>query len=228
MSTNTVLSPVSQAAAQHFEYFGDTLVTNYVLRIVVVLLVALCAFLGFELSHVARARADQYPIGLRIDESGRPDVIDTRYRNYTPAEPELRFFLTQFCVDFYSRNHRTLDQLYPAALFFLAPNKYNEVDAADAKSRWALKFIRSGDDNIDIKVKNVVLDTSNKALFRGQVEMDKLFTNIGGAQTKRQPFVVTIWFTVNPSLASKNNDLVTHNPLGFQIQEFREDKAFSE
>ena len=228
MSTNTILPPIQLAAQKHFEYFGDTLVTNYALRLILLVLVVLCGFLGYELAHVAKARADQYPIVLRIDESGRPDVIDTRYRNYTPAEPELRYFLTEFCVDFYSRNHRTLDRLYPAALFFLAPRKYNEVDAADAKSRWALKFIKSGDDNIDVRVKNVVLDTSNKNLFKGQVELDKVFTNVGGAQVKKLPFVVTIWFTVNPSLVSKNNDLVVHNPLGFQIQEFREDQAFSQ
>jgi type IV secretory pathway TrbF-like protein len=222
--TAASLPPIEQAAHQEYEYYGSILTTNTALKVVVVILVGVIAVLGIALFQAANAAAHVKPLVIRVNEVGRADAVAYSNFAYKPQAPEIRYFLSQFVVDYYSRIHKTVTQQYVNSLYFLDRSLFNVIDARDRKTQWLPKFLTSAEDDIDVTVNNVIIEDLQNQPYRARVEFTKIFTAASGAESKRESWAAEFVFRINPDIP---NQLIPHNPLGLAITYFREDQAFN-
>ena len=218
------LPPIKQAAQQEYEYYGSTLTTNTALKITVVVLAGVIAVLAFTLVRTAKALVNVKPFVIRVNEVGRADAVAYQDFTYKPQAPEIRYFLSQFVVGYYSRNHKTVAQQYVNSLYFLDRSLFGAIDARDRRTQWLPKFLASADDDVDVIVSNVVIEDLQNQPYRARVEFTKLFTASSGAESKRENWAAEFVFRINPDIP---NELIPHNPLGLAITYFREDQAFN-
>jgi len=218
--TSAALPPIEQAAQQEYEYYGSTLTTNTALKVIVLILGGVIAILGFALLRATNAALHVKPLVVRVNEVGRADALAYQDFTYKPQAPEIRYFLTQFTVDYYSRNHKTVAQRYVEALYFLDRPLFSAVDARDRQSQWLPKFLASSDDDLDVMVNNVVIEDLRNEPYRARVEFTKICTNTAGAEIRRENWAAEFVFRINRDVP---NQLILHNPLGLAITYFRED-----
>lgn len=218
------LPPIEQAAREEYEYYGSALTTNTALKAVVVLLASVIVVLGFALLRTTNVGVHVKPLIIRVNEVGRADAVAYQDFTYKPQAPEIRYFLTQFTVDYYSRNHKTVAQRYVESLYFLDRPLFSAVDARDRRSQWLPKFLSSSEDDMDVVVSNVVIEDLRNEPYRARVEFTKVFTNTAGAEIRRENWAAEFVFRINPDVP---NALIVHNPLGLAITYFREDQAFN-
>src|SRR5579864_6143473 len=149
---------LENAKRQFVELYGSALVLNTYLKIAVVLLslvaIGLVALNFRTASQAARVK----PLVVRIDEVGRAEAVQYDATAYHPQAPELRYFLTQFVVKYFSRIRSTIQREYPDSLFFLEPSLADATMAQNEQSRTIETFLTnpSTDEN-DIVVQNVSL-----------------------------------------------------------------------
>lgn len=218
------LRPIEQAAREEYEYYGSTLTTNTALKVITLILSLVIAVLGFCLLRATNAALHVRPLVIRVNDVGRADAVAYEDFTYKPQAPEIRYFLTQFTVDYYSRNHKTVAQRYVEALYFLDRPLFSAIDARDRRSQWLPKFLRSSDDDMEVVVNNVVIEELRTEPYRARVEFTKRFTNSAGAETRRENWAAEFVFRINRDVP---NALILHNPLGLAITYFREDQAFN-
>ncbi|HSU30200.1 MAG TPA: VirB8/TrbF family protein [Bryobacteraceae bacterium] len=218
------LPPIQAAAHEEYEYYGSTLTTNTALKVTVVILAGVIAILGVALFQTAKAAAHVKPLVIRVNEVGRADAVAYSDFAYKPRAPEIRYFLSQFVVDYYSRNHKTVAQQYVNSLYFLDRSLFNIIDARDRKTQWLPKFLESAADDVDVTVNNVVIEDLQNQPYRARVEFTKIFTAASGSESKRENWAAEFVFRINPDIP---NQLIPHNPLGLAITYFREDQAFN-
>lgn len=215
---------IEQAAHQEYEYFGSTLTTNTALKLIVIIFAGIIAALSFALLRTARIATEVKPLVIRVNEVGRAEAVAYRDFEYRPQAPEIRYFLTQFVIGYYSRNHKTVAQQYTSSLYFLDRSLFSSIDARDRRSQWLPKFLASSDDDADVAVNNVIIEELQTEPFRARVEFTKTFTNSAGAEVRRENWAAEFVFRINREIP---NDLIVHNPLGIAITYFREDQAFN-
>jgi type IV secretion system protein VirB5 len=218
------LPPIDHAAKQEYEYYGSTLTTNTALKITVVILAGVIAALAFTVVRTAKALVNVKPLVIRVNEVGRADAVAYQDFTYKPQAPEIRYFLTQFTVGYYSRNHKTVAQQYVNSLYFLDRSLFSAIDARDRRTQWLPKFLASADDDVDVIVNNVVIEDLQNQPYRARVEFTKIFTASSGAESKRENWAAEFVFRINPDIP---NELIPHNPLGLAITYFHEDQAFN-
>jgi type IV secretory pathway TrbF-like protein len=222
------LSPIERAARQEYEYYGSTLTTNTALKAGLLVCFGVIGLLSVQLVHLSKEVVARKPLIVRVNEVGKAEAVDYHYRDYTPQDAEIRYFLNTFITGFYGRSHPTLKTDYPASLAFLAPAKFDEVDTADRKSQWAAKFLISSEDDATIQVKNIALDESQKPVYRAEVQYTKVYVSSAGSETKRENYTANLAFRIDPNQAAKNNEMVRLNPLGFQIFWLQPYQAFQQ
>jgi type IV secretory pathway TrbF-like protein len=217
------LPPIEAVAHQEYEYYASTATTNYVLKIVVLALATVIGILGVALTRASAAAAHVRPYIVRISEIGRAEAVAYQPSEYKPQAPEIRYFLTKFTHDYFSRVHQTIRNDYVNSLWFLDRQLFQQVDMRDRKTQWLPKFVASPDDDADVTVKTVAIEDLEHEPYRARVEFTKIFTNSAGAESKREQWTAEYVFRVNPNVP---NEAVPHNPLGIAISYFRSDQAF--
>jgi type IV secretory pathway TrbF-like protein len=222
--TTAALPPIEHAARQEYEYYGSTLTTNTALKISVVILAGVIALMAWALNRAATAAAHVKPLIVRVNEVGRAEALAYQDFVYKPQAPEIRYFLTQFVIGYYSRNHKTVAQQYVNSLYFLDRALFSAIDARDRKSQWLPKFLTSTDDDVDVVVNNVIIEDLQTEPYRARVEFTKITSNSSGSETRRERWAAEFVFRINPDVP---NELILHNPLGIAITYFREDQAFN-
>ena len=94
---------IESAKRQYVELYGSALVMNTYLKVALFAVsVALIGMVVLSFSVFSWAK-NQKPMVVRIDEVGRATAINHTGFNYTPAAPELRYFLAQFVQLHFSR-----------------------------------------------------------------------------------------------------------------------------
>ncbi|HEY3738361.1 MAG TPA: VirB8/TrbF family protein [Bryobacteraceae bacterium] len=218
---------LENAKRQFVELYGSALVMNAYLKIALVLtsLVALgLIVLNF---HTASTYADRKPLVVRIDDVGRAEAVQYDASDYHPQAPELRYFLTQFVVTYFSRIRATVQQEYPDSLLFLDPSLANATIAADQQSRSIETFLTDpSQDEVDVAVQNVSLSELSKPPYKASVTFDKLFYTPGTrTEHAHQDYVAQVTFVMRTHVP---NAFVPVNPLGLQITDVHVDQAFEE
>lgn len=223
MSTNLLPRPKSYEEGQTIMHrvTGDPRALNKYLTVAItVLAVALIAALSLCVKLTAQQKEK---IVVRIDDAGRPLAVGYTVSGYKPQPNEIKYFLAQFVHDYYGRVRSTVRDDFGRSMYFLAEPLAHAVMEDDRRTRGIEKFILSGDDQIEIVIRNIVLNETVKPPYAAQVDIEKIFRNRSGFESKREKYIVGIRFTVTPEVP---NNAVLVNPLGFVITSLRHDQAF--
>ena len=137
-------------------------------RLVIVALVVLNV-------HTQRTFRNFKPLVIRIDDVGHAAAVSYDSLTYTPQAPELKYFLVQFVTMHYSRMRATVRQQYAQSLYFLDGRLADATMEANKKSGLIERFLTSGGEEIDVRVKNVTLEDLRQPPYRATVDFEKVY-----------------------------------------------------
>ena len=212
------------ARRKYIEEYGSTLVMNAYLRIALLCLSLVVVGLIVLTLRVQRAAQELKPLVIRIDDVGRATAVTYASLAYTPQAPELKYFLIQFVTAHYSRMRATVRQQYAESLYFLDGRLADAVMEANKKSASIERFLVSGGEEIEVKVRNVTLDDLRQPPYRATVEFEKVYlSQATRTEARREAYVAHLVFVLKDQV---DNARIPINPLGLTITYFREDQAF--
>jgi type IV secretory pathway TrbF-like protein len=216
----------NDAKLRYMEQYGSALVTNMYLRVAVLCLslVALGALiLNFKTYSMFR---NFKPLVIRINDIGRAEPVEYSSLEYKPQAPEIKYFLTQFVHDYYSRNRATVRDDFSRSLMFLDSRIAAERMEQNRKTKEIEQFMIGGNEEIEVRVQNIVLQDLRKAPFRATVDFLKVYLS-GRERTevRTESYVGSFLFVFRDSVS---NSSIPVNPLGLTITYFRDDQAFQE
>jgi type IV secretory pathway TrbF-like protein len=216
--------PINRAKRQYVELFGSALVLNTYLKIALVC-VALVAvgLIALNFWTVSQYRQIK-PLVIRIDEVGRAAALKYDALTYQPQAPELKYFLTQFITQHYSRRRATVRETYPRSLLFLESTLAESLIAQSNRTQEIEKFLTDTSDEIDLEVMNVTLSELKTQPYRAAVDYAKVYYNSGTrSERKRETYIAQVEFIIRDQVPA---ELIPVNPLGLTITYIREDQAF--
>lgn len=216
--------PTDDAKRAYLEQYGDALVTNNYLRVALVAVsVCLIAAVGLSVAMFFWAKT-QKPLVVRIDEIGRATAVNYAGFAYAPEAPELRYFLAQFVQLHYARLVGSAAERFSRSLYYLDATLARAVIEEERKSASLAQFARDGSEEIDIDVKNIVLQDLRAKPMKASVDFDKVFyPRSERRETHRERYTGSFEFVIQEHVP---NTFVLTNPLGITITYFRVDAAF--
>ena len=215
----------NEAKQLFFAQFGNALVTNTYLKIALaaVSLIALgLLVLNFKTQQMVR---NFKPLVIRVDQIGRAEAIAYQSLNYKPQDVEMKYFLSEFCKLHFARNRATLKDSFSQSLYFIEGTLANTIIDGFRKSKILENYLSDpGLPEIDIDVKNVVLEEIQNPPFKAKVDIQKVYiSRVDRSEIKREFSAVSLVFSFKQRI---ENDLITVNHLGLTVTYFREDRAF--
>jgi type IV secretion system protein VirB5 len=213
----------SSAKRLYAEMFGDAVATNSYLKITVLVLSILLLALVFTQVRISNAISQFRPLVIRIDEIGRAEAIKLSDARYTPREPEIKYFLSQFVHLYYSRSKVTLKDSYNKSLFFLDEKLAGQVEAAWTKNKTIDEYINSSMGDIEVDVQGVAIEDLREAPYKARVDFDMVFYSpIQRVEIQRKRFTAHFVFRFYDGILA--GEILRINPLGLVIDYFREDQ----
>jgi type IV secretory pathway TrbF-like protein len=227
MMTATKSTPeITRAAERYLEQYGDPLVMNTYLKVIILVLAAVCISLAALVFRGQKALADMHPLIVRINDVGRAEAIDYRNFQYRPQEAENKYYLTRWAELYFSRNRFTIERDQTNSLYFLNGDVQRAVIEQERKDNFIPTYIKDSTlPYVDIEVKEVVLDDLRQSPYSARIEFEKVYTNPSDhTELKRERWTASVTYVFRENV--KNNELAV-NPLGLTIVRFRADQAFS-
>jgi type IV secretory pathway TrbF-like protein len=225
MSTKTqTMSEFNAAKRLYAEQFGDAIVTNTYLKIALLALSLIAAGLIYANIKTARMVQNFKPLVIRINDIGRAEAINYNTLAYKPQEAEIKYFLSEFCRRYYSRNRFTIRDNFSQALLFMDMQLQANVSEAWTKQKIINNFLQNQQSEIEINVVKVSIEDLRAAPYKATVDFEEVFHNaVDKTETKRVLYTAHFVFAFRDSVP---NSLIQVNPLGLTISYFREDAAF--
>jgi type IV secretory pathway TrbF-like protein len=222
------LKSTAAARRSFAELEGFTRLANTRLWIALTLVSLLAAgllALNFRTQTIA---AQVKPMIIRIDEVGRAQAVDYDTATaYQPHAVELKYFLSRFVVNYFSRVRATLRRDFPEALYFLDPTLLQKTMTRENQATILNTFSGrdTGTDEVEIKVKNITLSDLSTAPYQAAIYLDRLFYTATTHQASKPPAasIVTLEFHLTGTVP---NSFVPVNPLGLQVTSITDDQAF--
>lgn len=205
------------------EQWGDAVVTNTYLKITILALSLLCAG-SLYIAYATGKKIDSFHTRyVRIDEIGRAEAIKYDDLNYRPQEKEIKYFLTEFCRLYYSRNKLTIRDDFRRALLFMDTQLADNTLAAWNKSQTIDNFLSSSGSQQEVKVNRIDIEDLRAAPFKATIEYELIYKSpLDASEIKRSQYTAHFVFAFRDTVS---NDLIQINPLGLAISYFREDEA---
>jgi type IV secretion system protein VirB5 len=225
MSTKTQTTSEFNAAKRLYaEQFGDAIVTNTYLKIALLALSLIAAGLIYANIKTARMVQNFKPLVIRINDIGRAEAINYNTLAYKPQEAEIKYFLSEFCRRYYSRNRFTIRDNFSQALLFMDTQLQPNVAEAWTKQKIIDNFLQNQQNEIEINVVKVSIEDLRAAPYKATVDFEEVFHNaVDKTETNRVFYTAHFVFSFRDSVPSS---LIQVNPLGLAISYFREDAAF--
>ena len=213
-----------EARRRYLEQYGSTLVMNTYLQLAVLGLAVVAVGLIVLNVHTQRTFRNFKPLVIRIDDVGRAAAVNYASLTYTPQAPELKYFLVQFVTKHYSRMRATVRQQYAESLYFLDGRLADATIEANKKAGTIERFLTSGNEEIDVRVKNVTLEDLRQPPYRATVEFEQVYLSPATrTEARRETYVAHLVFVMDDQV---DNARIPINPLGLTITYFRDDQAF--
>jgi type IV secretory pathway TrbF-like protein len=220
--------PQFNAAKKLFQaQWGNTLVTNSLLKFISVCLCLISMGLLYVTYRAYSSMANLKPLVIRIDEIGRAEAVTYQSLEYRPKEAEVKYFLSLFSRLYFSRNHNTLRDDFLRWPFFLEGKLANSLVDQIHKTRVLEKFLQDPNlPEMDIEVKNVLLEPMDSPPYKAQADLAKtMISRYDRTPLKRQISTVSFNYVFKTKVESS---MIPINPLGLVITYFREDEQFNE
>jgi type IV secretory pathway component VirB8 len=161
---------------------------------------------------------------VRIDEVGRATAVNYTGFEYRPEAPELRYFLAQFVQLHFSRMLNSVDERFGKSLFFLDAKLSQAVIEEERKTESLKAFVKEGHEEIDIEIKNVILQDLRSKPMKAAVDFEKVYYPRGERrELQRERYAASFEFEVQGTVPS---NFILVNPLGLTVTYFRIDEAF--
>jgi type IV secretory pathway TrbF-like protein len=227
MTTATKPRPeITRAAERYLEQYGDPLVMNTYLKIIILVLAVVSLALAALVFRAQKALANMHPLIVRINDVGRAEAIDYRNFQYRPQEAENKYYLTRWAELYFNRNRFTIERDQTNSLYFLNGDVQRAVIDQERKDNIIPTYIKDSTlPYVDVEVKEVVLDDLRQSPYSARIEFEKVFTNPSDhTELKRERWTASVTYVFRENV--KNNELAV-NPLGLTIVRFRADQAFS-
>src|SRR5437660_745936 len=218
------LDPEFQAGKRLYaEQWGDAVVTNTYLKITILALSLVCVG-SLYIAYATGKKIDSFHTRyVRIDEIGRAEAIKYDDLNYKPQEKEIKYFLTEFCRLYYSRNKLTIRDDFRRALLFMDTQLADNTLAAWTKNKTIDNFLTGTAPNQEIKVNRIDIEDLRTAPYKATVEFELIYRSpLDRSEIKRSQYTAHFVFAFRDTVG---NDLIQINPLGLAISYFREDEA---
>jgi type IV secretory pathway TrbF-like protein len=207
------------------EQWGDAVVTNTYLKFAlfaVSLLCVGCMVAEFKLiKHIDGFK----PLVIRIDEVGRAEAVKYDTLTYKPKDAEIKYFLSEFCRLYYSRNRFTIHDNFKGALLYMDSQLADTTMQAWNRAGVIGTFMQSSQGEQTIQVSRVEIEDLRAAPYKATVMFDIVTLNpIDRSEARRQHYTAHFIFSFRDSVP---NNLIQTNPLGMAVSYFREDEAFN-
>src|ERR1700734_4023855 len=155
----------------YLEQYGDPMVTNTYLKIVLVLVSLVATGLALVDLKTIRTFQNFRPLVIRIDDLGRAEAINYHNLEYKPQDAEAKHFLSEFCAFYCPRNRYTIQDDFAKSLYFLDGKLADGILDAYRKDDIIKKFItNTAAPEIDVEVKKVALEEMETPPFRARVD----------------------------------------------------------
>lgn len=227
MTVNAWLPPPEKTEragrAQFVELFGSIAVMNTYLKLAVILLTAANVGLVVLQARTLATFKNFRPLVVRINDVGRAEAIRYDGLAYEPQEAEIKYFLSDFVERHYGRIRATVRDNYARSLYFLDGRLADALIEANKRANDLEQFIAGSDPEVEVTVKNVVIEDLRKAPYRATVDFEKAYLGVDRSVIKRETSVANFVFVVKTDVP---NAMIPVNPLGLAITYFRADQAF--
>ncbi len=164
---------------------------------------------------------------IRINDVGRADALAYFDDSYHPQAPEVRYFLSHWARQRYTRNQQTTPIDYPHSYYFLETNLANRLmnhDQIDNNPGSIRQFYTGAGEEISVTVANVVVKRLTQLPYQADVYLNRTYLD-NGAVIRKDSLIIPVTFSLNP--AQVKNNIVPFNPLGLTITAFTEYQDFS-
>jgi len=219
-------APVEQVppTRRHYlERYGSTLVTNAYLRIAVFCLGTVCVGLLVVHWQLVQSVRTLKPLVIRINDVGKAEPVTYDALTYRPQAAEIRYFLSLFVREHFTKQRATIRHDFPASLLFLESSLAAPILHEYQRRNTIEQFLASPDPEVDVVVNNVVIEDLRTAPYRASVDFSLVYSQPGShAETNRERHIGSFVF----AFREVSNDVIPHNPLGLSISYFRTDQAF--
>src|SRR5947208_3923423 len=160
MSLETKATPeITRAAERYLEQYGDPLVMNTYLKVIILVLAVVCLSLAALVFRGQKALADMHPLIVRINDVGRAEAIDYRNFQYKPQEAENKYYLTRWAELYFSRDRFTIERDQTNSLYFLNGDVQHAVIDKERKDNVIASYSKDSSlPFVDVQVKSVILD----------------------------------------------------------------------
>jgi type IV secretory pathway TrbF-like protein len=212
------------AKRRFVEHYGAAVVTSHYLKIALLCLSTVTVGLLVVTWRTTATLRNVKPLVIRIDDVGRASAVTYTSLEYHPQAQELKYFLIQFVTDHYSRMRANVKNSYARSLYFMDARLADATIDAGKKAKTIERFLTSGDDEVEITVKNVALEDLRTPPYRATVDFEKVYYASDHTETHRETYVGHFEFVTQDKVP---NTIVPVNPLGLTITYFREDQAFA-
>lgn len=209
---------------RYVEQYGSALVMNTYLKAALLCLALVAVGLVVLNVHTQRTFRNFKPLVIRIDDVGRASAISYDRLTYTPQAAELKYFLVQFVTNHYGRMRATVRQQYAESLYFLDGRLADATMEANKKSGVIERFLTSGAEEIEVRVKNVTLEDLRQAPYKATIDFEQIhLAPATRVEFRRDTHVAHVVFVLKDTV---DNARIPINPLGLTITYFRDDQAF--
>jgi type IV secretory pathway TrbF-like protein len=227
LSASTKATPeITRAAERYLEQYGDPLVMNTYLKMIILVLGLVCLALAALVFKSQNALASMKPIIIRINDVGRAEAIDYRNYQYRPQEAENKYYLSRWAELYFDRNRFTIERDQTHSLYFLNSDVQRAVIDQERKNNIIQTYVKDSSlPYVDVDIKNVVLDDLRQSPYSARIEFEKVYTNPADhSEIKRERWTASVTYVFRDNV--KNTELAV-NPLGLTIIRFRVDQAFN-
>src|SRR5579871_2296547 len=187
---------LTRVADRYLEQYGEPLVMNTYLKIMVLTLTAVCLALSFLVYRGQLALAGIHPMIVRINDVGRAEAIDYRNFQYRPQEAENKYYLTRWTELYFSRNRFTIERDQTDALYFLNGDVQRAVIDQERKNNFIQNYVKDSSlPYIDVEIKNVILDDLRQSPYSARIEFEKVYTNPADhSELKRERWTASVTY----------------------------------
>lgn len=217
--------PIPETQEKYLELYAEPVVTNTYLKVSLLVLAAVTLTLLVLLYRAQTTALHLKPLVIAITDSGRGQVMHYNDFEKLPIERVSKYYLARWAELTYGRNHTTLQRDFTESLDFLS----NPLQSATLQRVQKQKTLESflldpSAPNIDIEVKDIVLEDLRQRPYRAEIDFDKVFRAPGDPQElRRERWTANIVYSFRDEVP---NAMLLTNPLGLVITYCREDQAF--
>jgi type IV secretory pathway TrbF-like protein len=216
----------NDAKQLYMEQYGDAIVTNNYLKVALLALSLIAAGLIFLNFKTERTLESFKPLIIRVDSIGRAEAVSYTTFGYKPQDAEVKYFLSEFCRLYYSRNRQLIQDNFARFVYFLDDPLASQVIESYKKNNPIQAYLsdpQNGD--LTVEIKQIAIEQLTNSPYKATVDFYLVYhSSVDGTETKRVLNTATFVFTFRDTVP---NDMVPVNPLGLDITYFHTDEAFN-